>query len=176
MGSLAEIGLVPLDAKPSSSYLNRCSDNVNLVKAVMLGGLWPRVARVHLPKENIKYDKVSGGTVQRENVATDYKMYDLKEGRVFLHPASILFGKANWKPPFLVYFHKHMTNKIYLRDATKVPMYAILLFGGPVSVDHIRGGLSVGTKNSLLKLSAIPRIGILVNHLRQVLFYHASLA
>lgn len=48
-------------------------------------------------------------------------------------------------------------------------MYALLLFGGPVAVNHIRGGLTIGNKDSYIKLAAIPRIGILVNQLRFVL-------
>jgi len=120
LSALAEIGLIPLDATPSTPYLNNCSDNVNLVKGAMLGGLWPRVARVHLPEKNIKYDKVSAGTIQRENTAKDFKMFDFWKDRVFLHPGSVLFGASNWKPPFLVYFHKHATSKIFLRDGTKV--------------------------------------------------------
>lgn len=55
----------------------------------------------------------------------------------------------------------------------KVPIYAILLFGGPVVANHIRGGLTVGTKNNFIKLNAIPRIGVLVNQLRQALLYPA---
>ena len=51
-----------------------------------------------------------------------------------------------------------------------MPIYALLLFGGPVTVDHIRGGLTVGNKESFVKLGADPRIGILVNKLRCVLF------
>ena len=120
ISALAEIGFIPLDSTPSTPALNNCSANVNLVKAAMLGGLWPRIARVHLPEKNIKYDKVSAGTVQRENTAKDFKMFDLREGRVFLHPGSVLFSASNWKPPFLVYFHKHATTKIFLRDGTKV--------------------------------------------------------
>jgi len=78
------------------------------------------VARIHLPKEKIKFDKVAAGTVERENAAKDFKIYDLQEGRVFLHPGSLLFDTTNWKPPFLVYFHKYMTSKVFLRDASKV--------------------------------------------------------
>ncbi|KAF9531893.1 P-loop containing nucleoside triphosphate hydrolase protein [Crepidotus variabilis] len=169
ISALSEMGFIPSNSNPSSPSLNASSDNVNLVKAVILGGLWPRVARVHLPKENIKYDKVSAGTVQRENTAKDFKLYDLQEGRVFLHPGSVLFSTANWKPPFLTYFSKHMTSKIFLRDASKVPMYAILLFGGTVSVNHVRGGLTVGNKDNYIKLESTPRIGILVNQLRRLL-------
>ena len=58
--------------------------------------------------------------MQRENTAKEFKMYDLQEGRVFLHPGSVLFGATAWKSPFLVYFHKHMTSRIFLRDATEV--------------------------------------------------------
>ena len=120
VSTLSEIGFIPLDATPSSPALNTSSENLNLIKAVILGGLWPRVARVHLPKKSIKFDKVSAGTVQRDNTAKDFKIYDLQEGRVFLHPGSLLFDTTNWKPPFLMYFVKQMTTKVFLRDASKV--------------------------------------------------------
>ncbi|KAJ6575382.1 P-loop containing nucleoside triphosphate hydrolase protein [Mycena capillaripes] len=169
IGSLADLGFIPLSSTPSTPALNTNSDNTNLIKAVVLGGLWPRVARVHLPKSAIKFDRVSAGTVQRENIAKEFKMYDLREGRVFLHPTSILFEVAAWKSPFLVYFHKHMTSKVFLRDATEVPLYALLLFGGPVSVNHVAGGLTIGTKDGWIRLKAWPRIGVLVNQLRRLL-------
>ncbi|KAJ7293075.1 P-loop containing nucleoside triphosphate hydrolase protein [Mycena rebaudengoi] len=169
LGSLADLGFIPLSSTPSTPALNTNSDNTNLIKAVVLGGLWPRVARVHLPKSAIKFDRVSAGTVQRENIAKEFKMFDLKEGRVFLHPASVLFQVAAWKSPFLVYFHKHMTSKVFLRDATEVPLYALLLFGGPVSVNHVGGGLTIGSRDSWIRLRAWPRIGVLVNQLRRLL-------
>jgi ATP-dependent RNA helicase DHX57 len=48
----------------------------------------------------------------------------------------------------------------------KVPIYALLLFGGPVSVNHVAGGLTISTSEGSIKLKAWPRIGILVNQLR----------
>ena len=48
----------------------------------------------------------------------------------------------------------------------QVPTYALLLFGGPVSVNHVRGGLAIGNKYHYINVQAIPRIGILVNQLR----------
>ena len=127
LSSLAQIGFIPLNSTPFTSGLNSCSENTNLVKAVMLGGLWPRVARVHLPRDAIKFDKVSAGTVQRENSAKEFKMYDLREGRVFLHPGSVLFGASAWKVPFLFYFHKHATSKVFLRDASEVTFFSLFL-------------------------------------------------
>ncbi|KAF9245882.1 P-loop containing nucleoside triphosphate hydrolase protein [Melanogaster broomeanus] len=167
--SLSDLGFIPFPASPDSPNLNVNSANTNVVKAVILGGLWPRVARVHLPSSAIKFDKVQAGTVQRENTAKEYKIYDLKNGRVFLHPSSVLFGESTWKSPFLAYFQMQQTTKLFVRGATEVPMYALLLFGGPVSVNHVGGGLTVGNDNATLKLRAWPRIGILVNQLRRLL-------
>lgn len=48
----------------------------------------------------------------------------------------------------------------------QVPLYALLLFGGPVSINHVAGGVTVGSKDSWIKLRAWPRIGVLVNQLR----------
>jgi ATP-dependent RNA helicase DHX57 len=48
-------------------------------------------------------------------------------------------------------------------------MYGLLLFGGPVSVNHIAGGLTVG---NTLKIKAWPRIGVLVNQLRYATIKH----
>lgn len=169
LASLSELGFVPNSSKPSDPELNVNSANENLLKAVILGGFWPRVARVHLPKSAIKFDRVQAGTIQRENTAKEYKLYDLKEGRVFLHPGSILFGESAWKSPFVTYFAKHATTKVFLRDATEVPIYGMLLFGGTVSVNHIGGGLTIGSKDAVIKLKAWPRIGVLVNQLRRLL-------
>ncbi|KAG1825662.1 P-loop containing nucleoside triphosphate hydrolase protein [Suillus subaureus] len=169
LSSLSDLGFIPRSARASSEELNANSANTNIVKAVILGGLWPRVAQVHLPRSAIKFDKVQAGTVQRENTAKEYKIHDLTDVRVFLHPSSVLFGESTWKSPFLAYFQKQMTSKIFIRGATEVPMYALLLFGGPVSVNHIGGGLTVGKGGSIVKLKAWPRIGILVNQLRRLL-------
>ncbi|KAI8990673.1 P-loop containing nucleoside triphosphate hydrolase protein [Trametes punicea] len=170
--ALTQLGFLPPLSKPSAPGLNANAPNTNLVKAVILGGLWPRVARVHLPRSAIKFDRVQAGTVQRENSAREFRMYDVRSGRgqrVFLHPASVLFSATTWRSPFLAYFQKQMTSKVFLRDATEVPIYALLLFGGPVSVNPIAGGLTVGTNDCLIKLKAWPRIGVLVNHLRRLL-------
>ncbi|KAI0931624.1 hypothetical protein AcW2_000470 [Taiwanofungus camphoratus] len=169
LSSLSELGFIPPSSQPSDPVLNTNGANENLVKAVIMGGLWPRIARVSLPRSAIKFDRVQAGTVQRDNVAKEFKVFDLKEGRVFLHPASVLFGEAVWKSPFLTYFQKQATSKVFLRDATEVPIYGLLLFGGPVTVNHIGGGLTVGTKNACIKLKAWPRIGVLVNQLRRFL-------
>lgn len=120
LSSLSDLGFIPLSATASSRELNENSTNTNIIKAVILGGLWPRVAQVHLPRSAIKFDKVQAGTVQRENTAKEYKIHDLTNMRVFVHPSSVLFGESTWKSPFLAYFQKQMTTKVFIRGATQV--------------------------------------------------------
>lgn len=50
-----------------------------------------------------------------------------------------------------------------IADTGQVPIYAILLLGGTISVNHIGGGMTVG---KAIKLRAFPRIGVLVTQLR----------
>jgi len=174
LSTLVSLNLIAQGSTPSSPSLNLNSSNVGLIKAVVLSGLWPRVARVVLPHGAIKFDRVQAGTVQRANEAKEFKFFDIRvnvEGgsRVFLHPASVLFRSAEWKVPFVTYFQKQKSSKVFLRDATEVPFYALLMFGGPVDVNHIGGGLTVGSKNAYVKLKAWPRIGVLVKQLRQLL-------
>ncbi|KAI0785417.1 hypothetical protein BC629DRAFT_1593889 [Irpex lacteus] len=179
LSTLVSLNLVPAGSTPTTPSLNMNSSNTGLLKAVILAGLWPRVARVVLPHGAIKFDRVQAGTVQRANEAREFKFYDIRVGgdqqgdgggRVFLHPSSVLFRSAEWKVPFVAYFQKHMSSKVFLRDATEVPFYALLMFGGPIDVNHIGGGLTVGNKTTAyVKLKAWPRIGVLVKQLRQLL-------
>lgn len=125
--ALEERGFIPPQCDPMDPVMNSNSAKFNLLKAVILGGLWPRVARVHLPNSAIKFDKIQAGTIQRDNSAKEFKMFDLREGRVFVHPGSILFECASWRSPFLMYFHKYQSSKVFLRDATEVSRCCNLL-------------------------------------------------
>ncbi|KAF4606324.1 hypothetical protein EYR38_000377 [Pleurotus pulmonarius] len=167
IATLADIGFVPLQVSPDDPSLNTNSNKTNVLKAVVAGGLWPRVARVYLPTSAIKFDKVQAGSVQRDNSAKEFRFYDLKGERAFLHPSSILFTVAAWKSPIVAFFQQHKTSKSFLRSVTEVvPVYGALLFGGPVSINHIAGGVTIQSTVGHIKLKAWPRIGVLVNQLR----------
>ncbi|KIJ54301.1 hypothetical protein M422DRAFT_25225 [Sphaerobolus stellatus SS14] len=149
-----------------------------LLQSIIMAGLYPRIARITLPSSAIKFDKFQGGTVQRAQNAKEYKLFDLdnvdntgRGSRVFLHPSSVLFGQDKWKEHFVCYFRKAITSKPFLRDATEVPLFAVLLFGGPISVNYVGGGLTIGAPNGSkrIQMKAWPRIGVLANQLRQLL-------
>lgn len=55
------------------------------------------------------------------------------------------------------------TSKIFVYDSTVVTPYAILLFGGPIDVQHLEGTISV---DRWIKFSAPARVGVLIKGLR----------
>jgi hypothetical protein len=99
-----------------------------------------------------------------QHVAKEIKFFD-HSGRVFLHPSSILFSESNFKPGYMAYFAKTETSKVFLRDATEVPLFGLLLFGGPITINHWAGGIMLG-KAGEVKLKAGTRIGVLCSQLR----------
>ncbi|CED84855.1 atp-dependent rna helicase a [Phaffia rhodozyma] len=165
IGALQDIGFVPPgSSRTSFPHLNTNSCNENLVKSIVLGGLYPRLAKVSMPKA--KFEQLQSGTLQKEHLAKEVKFFDQQE-RVFLHPGSVLFGEAKIPSGFLAYWAKNQTTKVFLRDATEVPLYGLLLFGGKVTVNHFSSMLMLG--NGWVKLKAWTRIGVLVNQLRRLL-------
>jgi len=88
-----------------------------------------------------------------------------EQGRVFLHPGSLLFTETRFASqyPLFTYFHKHVTTKPFLRDATEIPLYGLLLFGPKITIDQERG-LELG--DGWIVLRAWPRVGVLANSLR----------
>ncbi|KAI0320072.1 P-loop containing nucleoside triphosphate hydrolase protein [Amylostereum chailletii] len=167
--AISSIGLVPSSSKPSTLSLNTHSASTPLLKAVILASLYPRVSRIALPRGALKFDQTAAGTVQRENTAKEYRVNDMKGERVWIHPASVLFRESSWQSGIVVSFLRVATGKVFLRDVTEVPLYALFLFGGHISVNHIGGGLTIGGREGRIKLKAWPRIGILVQQLRRLL-------
>lgn len=171
---LVDIGFAPRRASPIDPAYNINSENENVVKSIVAAGLWPRVAKVVPPKT--QFQQTQGGTVEKENEAHELRYFDVrKDERVFIHPGSALWSVSAFKSRFVAYFNKTQTSKLFIRDVSEVPLYSILLFGGPITVNHLGGGLTIQTRVSGdesdgapkdVKLKAWPRIGILVNFLR----------
>ncbi|KAF8265784.1 P-loop containing nucleoside triphosphate hydrolase protein [Lactarius quietus] len=161
--ALQSAGLVP--AAPDAH-----AHEPELLKALLLAALYPRVACIALPRRAVKYTRVAGGTVEREAGANEWRATDMRGARVWVHPASVQFAETRWRSGVVVSFRRIETTKVFLRDVTEVPLYALLLFGGPIAVDHVRGGLTVGGRaEGTMRLRAWPRIAILVQQLRRLL-------
>jgi ATP-dependent RNA helicase DHX36 len=65
----------------------------------------------------------------------------------------VVFGAetSDLKKRFLLFHEKVKTTKVYLRDATLVGAYPLLLFGGKVEVDHAQ------RQGELRRVDQIPR-------------------
>lgn len=134
--ALASIGFVPLRGFADNPDLNTHSSNYNLVKAVICGGLWPRIAHVSTPKA--VFDQVQSGTIERDHEAKEYKVFEESE-RVFVHPQSVMFSALDTtRSRFLAYFVKSMTSKVFLRDVTEVRSSSPRLFAVTNRLSPIR--------------------------------------
>ena len=67
---------------------------------------------------------------------------------------------------FLLFHEKVKTTKVYLRDATLVGAYPLLLFGGKIKVDHAR---ATATCDGWIRFRAAPRVAVLFKNLRKEL-------
>jgi len=138
--------------------------HARVVKAALASGFYPQLLRVENPAARFK--KVDGGAFETEGPGGKVKLFDRERGRVFLHPSSINFNVGKFESGWLVYSEIFETSKIYVRECSMVPAYAVLLFGGNVVVQHERGKIFV---DGWATFKAPARIGVLVREMRQVL-------
>ena len=94
-----------------------------LLKALLLAALYPRVARIALPPNAVKYTRMAGGAVEREVGAREWRARDMRGERVWVHPASVQFAEARWRSGVVVSFRRVETTKLFLRDVTEVSLH-----------------------------------------------------
>lgn len=104
------------------------------IKAALCAGLYPNVVRVVHPQAT--YIETASGAVRNDNRAREVKLFPKAPGRVFLHPSSVCFDVGRYEDPQIVYHTQVMTNKVFLRDASMVGAYPLLMFGGKLTVEH----------------------------------------
>ena len=83
-----------------------------------------------------------------------------------LHPSSANADTAHFESRWLVYYEKVLTSRVFLRDATMVTPYPMLLFGGELHVRHAEHVVSV---DKWIEFGAPPRTAVLFRQLRDEL-------
>ncbi|EFJ42064.1 hypothetical protein VOLCADRAFT_119557, partial [Volvox carteri f. nagariensis] len=155
----------PSCSLPGSAWLaapvNRNADNARFLKAALCAGFYPAVLRVQHPPT--KYKEVHGGTEEAEADPKDVKFFDRERGRVFIHPSSQLFTVGKFESGWLVATQMTETSKLFVREASMVPVYALLLFGGEINVDH--GGARLWV-DGWAEFKAAAQVGVMVRQLR----------
>ncbi|KAK3903316.1 P-loop containing nucleoside triphosphate hydrolase protein [Staphylotrichum tortipilum] len=157
--SLSEMGI-----RPSSSTASSAS--TPLLRALTASAFAPQLCRIQFPDK--KFATSVSGAVELDPEAKTIKYFAQDHGRVFIHPASSLFGSQAFSgnAAFLSYFTMMATSKVFIRDLTPFNAYTLLLFAGSIALDTQGRGLVV---DGWLRLRGWARIGVLVSRLRGVI-------
>ncbi|ETV88296.1 hypothetical protein, variant 1 [Aphanomyces astaci] len=168
----------------NAARFNQHSANPKVIKAALTAGLYGNVLQVVYPEQ--KYYESANGVLAAAHDAKAIRFFirklDKTTERVFIHPSSVNFTRSQFESPWLVYNELVQTSKIFVRESTMVAPYALLLFGGELTVQHekvllfrwqpwttcryIQGLLHV---DGWIKFHAVARIGVLVKALRHQL-------
>jgi HrpA-like RNA helicase len=130
---------------------NANGSNVHLVKAVLCAGLYPNI--IVAPNSGPKDKKAVSGQSAFQSL----------KGDVYLHPSTISFSEKKLNSRYCCYHEIVKTTKTYVRDATPVSAFALLLFGGSLKVYHTHG---VVTVDDWLHFRIAAKTATLVKHLR----------
>lgn len=117
--SLKDAGILPVDYRDGPNTWNRNSSNRNLLRALIAGAFQPQVAQISFPDK--KFASSVTGTVEVDPDARTIKYFNQENGRVFIHPSSILFSAQGYpnSAAYLGYFTKMATSKVFIRDLTR---------------------------------------------------------
>ncbi|RDW78610.1 RNA helicase [Aspergillus mulundensis] len=164
--SLKDAAIIPVDyseSSPSFSRLNSNASNRSLLRALVAGAFQPQIARIAFPDK--KFASSITGTFEVDPDARTIKYFNQENGRVFIHPSSLLFSAQSFPnaAAYLSYFTKMETSKVFIRDLTPFNAYSLLLFCGSIDLDTTGRGLIV---DGWLRLRGWARIGVLVSRLR----------
>jgi hypothetical protein len=138
LSALASAGLVQAGQPVSAPELNAHAGEQSLLKALLLAALYPRVARVSLPRHAVKFARVAGGAVERDAGAREWRATDMRGARVWVHPASVQFAETRWHSGGIVVSFERVetSTKVFLRDVTEV-YYTIPPFRLELEVQNI---------------------------------------
>ncbi|KAH7139134.1 P-loop containing nucleoside triphosphate hydrolase protein [Dendryphion nanum] len=170
LSSLKEISLIPTfysSTNPSTQETyNKHNGNDALIRGLIAGSFNPQIARVQLPDK--KFVAGIAGAVELDPEARTIKYFNQDNGRVFVHPSSILFDAHTFpsNAAFIAYFNKMATSKVFIRDLTPFNAYSLLMFAGNIAVDTLGRGLVI---DEWIRLRGWARIGVLVSRLRGML-------
>ncbi|QGA14617.1 hypothetical protein EYB26_002273 [Talaromyces marneffei] len=166
--SLKDAGILPFEYQQGTSSATRWdrnSNNTPLLQALIAGSFNPQIAQIRFPDK--KFAASMTGTIELDPDARTIKYFNLENGRVFIHPSSMLFSVQNFaNAAYLSYFSKMETSKVFIRELTPFNVYSLLLFAGPIILDTMGRGIVV---DGWLRLRGWARIGVLVSRLRMML-------
>ena len=157
---------------PASDESDRNAHSWRVLRTCAVASMAPeQLVRVYRP--STKYEETAEGAREKDGEAQGHKFYirpvnseqnkNQTEERVFIHPSSAMFSVGTYSCPWLVFHSMVRTSKPFLRDATECSAYALLLFGGSLTVEARNSVIHI---DGWTRLSANARIGALIQGLR----------
>jgi len=143
-----------LQNDPDWIQANRNADNKRLLKAVLVAGLYPNLI------------KVDAGTRPGALPRLSFLAENGRTEKIQIHPSSINFEAKQFITKWLVYHERVQTTAIFVRDATAVTPYQLLLFGGKIEVQHAQGTISI---DRWATFQAPAKVGVLLKEIRNQL-------
>ncbi|TNN01734.1 hypothetical protein fugu_011116 [Takifugu bimaculatus] len=140
-------------ARDGSRQNNAVPDNEKLIKAVIVAGLYPKVATIRP-----SYSKKRPGV----------KVYTQADGRVYIHPKSVNAEEREFNYKWLIYHLKMRTSSIFLYDCTEVSPFSLLFFGGDITIQKEEGDETVAVDQWIV-FRCPARIAHLVKSLKKEL-------
>ena len=155
------------EKKPAWESANRHSKNVRLLKACLVAGLYPNVARVESAgNRGGRSNNIISGSNQPPPKLKYLAEDTGKEALIQIHPSSINAKAKQFPTRWLVYHERVQTASIFMRDCTSVTPYQLLLFGGKIDVQHSAGTIRM---DGWATFEANARIGVLLKEIRAAL-------
>ncbi|KAG5269044.1 hypothetical protein AALO_G00197670 [Alosa alosa] len=139
---------------PKSPSANINSENEKIIKAVIVAGLYPKVAKIR-PSHNKKRPMPA-------------KVYTKADGKVCIHPKSVNAEEREFRYTWLIYHLKMRTTSIFLYDCTEVSPFSLLFFGGDISIQKDQDQETIAVDEWIVFQSPA-RIAHLVKNLRKEL-------
>ncbi|KAF7698822.1 hypothetical protein HF521_003564 [Silurus meridionalis] len=140
------------DPKHPDANIN--SDNEKLLKAVIVAGLYPKVAKIR-PSPH-----------KRRPIPA--KVYTKADGKVCIHPKSVNSEETEFHYTWLIYHLKMRTTSIFLYDCTEVSPFSLLFFGGDISIQKDKEQETIAVDEWIVFQSPA-RIAHLVKNLKKEL-------
>ncbi|KAK8400341.1 hypothetical protein O3P69_003203 [Scylla paramamosain] len=138
---------------PNGAEVNRNSENIALVRAIITAGLYPNVARI-MPR---------GGKPKPNK---PLKIRTAQERSVTLHPKSVNEQERDFDYPWLMYREKIKSSKVFIHDSSMVPNYPLLFFGEKLNYDPTEGVINV---DGFVRVRSSRHVAQLVQNLRNEL-------
>lgn len=117
--ALTEIGIVSPSALNDSRRSSQSGASNAIIRALTASAFTPQIARIQYPEK--KFAASVTGAIELDPEAKTIKYFTQENGRVFIHPSSMLFDSQGFSgnAAFVSYFTMMATSKIFVRDLTR---------------------------------------------------------